>query len=127
MEENPKAAVALVRAFVDKHRRSTSCSPASIVPAVGARFSLTARCARVTPITTPAVAILSYMVGYDDELGEVLAMSRACLIRIRFRCSAAKLLALYQVVKTQADPETVDPQIAWVCNGPLAAREGQFV
>ena len=43
-----------------------------------------------------------------------------------FRCSSC--FALYQVVKTQAGPETVDPQIACrVCNGPLAAREGQFV
>jgi hypothetical protein len=52
-----------------------------------------------------------------------------CLIRIQFRFSAAQAaLRLYQVVKTQAGPETVDPQIACrVCNGPLAAREGQFV
>jgi hypothetical protein len=43
-----------------------------------------------------------------------------------FRCKSC--FALYQVVKTQAGPETVDPQIAYrVCNGPLAAREGQFV
>ena len=43
-----------------------------------------------------------------------------------FRCKSC--FALYQVVKTQAGPETVDPQIACrVCNGPLAAREGQFV
>src|SRR4029077_13733956 len=43
-----------------------------------------------------------------------------------FRCKSC--FALYQVVKTQAGPETVDPQIACrVCKGPLAAREGQFV
>ena len=36
--------------------------------------------------------------------------------------------ALYQVVKAQAGPETVDLEIACrVCNGPLTAREGQFV
>ena len=43
-----------------------------------------------------------------------------------FRCKSC--FALYQVVKAQAGPETVDPQIACrVCNGPLAAREGHFV
>ena len=42
-----------------------------------------------------------------------------------FRCKSC--FALYQVVKTQAGPETVDPQIACrVCNGPLAAREGHL-
>jgi hypothetical protein len=36
--------------------------------------------------------------------------------------------ALYQVVKVQAGAETVDLEIACqVCNGPLIAREGQFV
>ena len=64
------------------------------------------------------------------ELGEVLAgMSRDMpdpnSVPL-FRCKSC--FALYQVVKTQAGPETVDPQIACrVCNGPLAAREGQFV
>jgi hypothetical protein len=43
-----------------------------------------------------------------------------------FRCKSC--IALYQVVKAQGGPETVDPQIACrVCNGPLAARDGQFV
>jgi hypothetical protein len=43
-----------------------------------------------------------------------------------FRCKSC--VALYQVIKTQAGPETIDPQIACpVCNGLLAAREGQFV
>jgi hypothetical protein len=36
--------------------------------------------------------------------------------------------ALYQVVKAQAGPETVDLEIACqVCKGPLTARQGQFV
>ena len=36
--------------------------------------------------------------------------------------------ALYQVVKAEAGPETVDLEIACrVCNGPLTARQGQFV
>jgi hypothetical protein len=43
-----------------------------------------------------------------------------------FRCKSC--FALYEVVKAQASPETVDLQIACrVCNEPLAAREGQFV
>jgi hypothetical protein len=36
--------------------------------------------------------------------------------------------ALYQAVKAQAGPETVDLEIACqVCKGPLPARQGQFV
>jgi hypothetical protein len=36
--------------------------------------------------------------------------------------------ALYQVVKAQEGPETVDLEIACqVCKGPLTARQGQFV
>jgi hypothetical protein len=43
-----------------------------------------------------------------------------------FRCKTC--FALYQVVKAQAGPETVDLEIACrVCNGPFLAREGQFV
>jgi hypothetical protein len=43
-----------------------------------------------------------------------------------FRCKSC--FALYQVVKAQAGPETVDLEIACrVCSEPLLAREGQFV
>jgi hypothetical protein len=43
-----------------------------------------------------------------------------------FRCKSC--FALYQVVKAQASPETVDLEIACrVSNGPLLARERQFV
>jgi hypothetical protein len=43
-----------------------------------------------------------------------------------FRCKSC--FALYQVVKAQAGPETVELEVACrVCNGPLVAREGQFV
>ena len=43
-----------------------------------------------------------------------------------FRCPSCK--ALYQVVKAEAGPETVDLEVACsICSGPLVAREGQFV
>ena len=43
-----------------------------------------------------------------------------------FRCPSCK--ALYQVVKAEAGPETVDLEVACsICRGPLGAREGQFV
>ena len=43
-----------------------------------------------------------------------------------FRCKSC--FALYQVVKARAGPETVELEVACrVCNGPLVAREGQFV
>jgi hypothetical protein len=43
-----------------------------------------------------------------------------------FRCKSC--FALYQVVKAPAGAETVDRELACrVCNGSLAAREGQFV
>ena len=43
-----------------------------------------------------------------------------------FRCPSCK--ALYQVVKAEAGPETVDVEVACsICRGPLGAREGQFV
>ena len=43
-----------------------------------------------------------------------------------FRCPSCK--ALYQVVKAEAGPETVDLEVACsICRGPLVAREGQFV
>jgi hypothetical protein len=53
---------------------------------------LTARCARVAPITAPAVTIPSYTVGYDDKAGRSSSgdVGATCLIRIQFRCSAAK-------------------------------------
>jgi hypothetical protein len=43
-----------------------------------------------------------------------------------FRCKSC--FALYQVVKARAGAEIVDLEVACrVCNGPLVAREGQFV
>jgi hypothetical protein len=43
-----------------------------------------------------------------------------------FRCKSC--FALYQVVKAPAGPETVELEVACrLCNGPLVAREGQFV
>jgi hypothetical protein len=53
---------------------------------------LTARCARVAPITAPAVTIPSYPVGYDERAGRSSSgdVGATCLIRIQFRCSAAK-------------------------------------
>ena len=43
-----------------------------------------------------------------------------------FTCPSRK--ALYQVVKVEAGPETVDSEInCRVCGGPLAGREGKFV
>jgi hypothetical protein len=53
---------------------------------------LTARCARVTPITAPAVTIPSYTVGYSGRVGRSSSgnVGATCLIRIQFRCSAAK-------------------------------------
>jgi hypothetical protein len=43
------------------------------------------------------------------------------------RCPSCK--ALYQVVKGEAGPETVDlDEVACsICSGPLVAREGQFI
>ena len=42
------------------------------------------------------------------------------------RCPSCK--ALYQVVKAEAGPETVDLEVACnICNGTLVARERQFV
>jgi hypothetical protein len=36
--------------------------------------------------------------------------------------------ALYQVIRAEAGPETTERDVACrVCDGPLAAREGQFV
>jgi hypothetical protein len=43
-----------------------------------------------------------------------------------FRCKSC--LALYQIVKAPAGPETADLKIACkLCNAPLRAREGQFI
>jgi len=43
-----------------------------------------------------------------------------------FRCPNCN--ALYQVVRTKAEPEIVDLKTTCgICSGPLVAREGQFV
>ena len=43
-----------------------------------------------------------------------------------FTCS--NCVALYQIVKVEAGPETDSREIVCcVCGGPLAAREGEFV
>ena len=45
---------------------------------------------------------------------------------VHFKCPHCD--ALYQVVKAEAGPETIDGDIACrVCGGPLAARDGEFV
>ena len=44
----------------------------------------------------------------------------------RFNC--AQCNALYQVVKVEAGPETVDHEITCrACSGPLTGRDGKFV
>jgi predicted Zn finger-like uncharacterized protein len=46
--------------------------------------------------------------------------------RIHFKCP--NCIALYQIVKAEAGPDTVNREITCrSCGGPLPAREGKFV
>ncbi|MGA8652944.1 MAG: hypothetical protein ACLP19_06090 [Xanthobacteraceae bacterium] len=52
-------------------------------------------------------------------------MSRSATVQF-FKCPSCD--GLYQVVKVEAGPETIDGEIACrVCHAPLAPRDGEFV
>ena len=51
---------------------------------------------------------------------------RRGIVTVHFNCPNCD--ALYQVVRAEAGPETIDGELAClVCDGPLAARDGEFV
>jgi len=85
---------------------------------------------RSPPITAPTVTLPSYTVGYDDSAGPSSSrdVDATCLIRIQFRFPLQKLLCSLPSRQSSSGPETVELEVACrVCNGPLVAREGQFV
>ena len=93
--------------------------------------------AAVTPSTRPASSSRGVRCHPAVMRGQLqFELARSCrgslLMPTRphppafFRCPSCK--ALYQVVKAEAGPVTVDLGVACsVCRGPLVAREGQFV
>ena len=127
-------------------------APACIRIAVGDRASLNAVTAGLASMAIRDCALTGaappphiveqakqYSTHHGPSLSQTSAVRQSTPVTFRRRASAADRLrsshslcpncqALYQIVKVEAGPETIDREpTCRACGGPLAGRDGKFV